>query len=276
MHDFLHSIELDALPGQLASYGVRLLTALLILLVGLWLAARVANFGRRALTRAKVDATLVDFLRNVFYGVLVAVVIVAALDRAGIPSASFLAMLGAAGLAIGLALQGSLSNLAWGVLLIVLRPFRAGDFIETCGVAGSVERVGLMQTHLVMADNREAILPNAKVGGDAILNYNRRGTRRFEVKVGIAYDADIGRAMAAIRELLAADKRILASPVPGVWLDGLGDSSVNLVIRGWTRAAELANTQSDFIRALKERLDAEGIGIPFPQREVRLLQGDAK
>lgn len=258
----------QAWPRLAIHYGVKLGVALLVLLIGIWLAARLANLGRRAMDRAKLDATLVSFLRNLCYGVLLAVVIVAALQMAGVPSASLIAALGAAGLAIGLALQGSLSNLAWGVWLIVFRPFRVGDFVEVGGQLGSVERVDLMQTWLITPDNRQVIVPNAKVGSNEVINFNRRGTRRFEHVVGIGYGDDIGRAMAIVRDVFAADERILKDPAPGVWLTELGDSSVNLTMRGWTRVADLWETQAAFLRAVKERFDAEGINIPFPQREM--------
>ncbi|NII11925.1 mechanosensitive ion channel domain-containing protein [Oleiagrimonas sp. C23AA] len=255
-------------PHVLIHYGIRLGIALLLLLIGIWLAARVANVGRHAMERAKLDATLVSFLRNLTYGVLLAVVIVAALQYAGVPSASLIAAMGAAGLAIGLALQGSLSNLAWGVWLIVFRPFRVGDFVQVGGQLGSVERVDLMQTWLITPDNRQAIVPNAKVGGNEVINFNRRGTRRFEHVIGIGYSDDIGKAMGIIRDLFTADERILTDPKPGVWLTELADSSVNLTVRAWTRVPDLWETQTAFLRAVKERFDAEGINIPFPQREM--------
>ena len=209
MHDFLSNLLGVKLSDSVTHAGLKLLLALLILLVGIWLAARLANFTRRAMQRAAVDVTLIDFLRNLIYGVSIAVLVVMALTTAGVPSAPLVAALGTAGLAIGLALQGSLSNLAWGVLLIVFRPFRVGDFVNAGGIDGTVEQINLMHTRLILPDNREAILPNAKIGSDAILNYNRRGTRRFELKVGIGYKDDIGAAMAEIRQLFDADERIL-------------------------------------------------------------------
>lgn len=270
MHDFLARLQL---PGNLLQTGVNLLVALLILLLGLWLAARLANFAQRALRRAAVDPTLIGFLRNLLYGVLVAVVVVMALTKAGIPSAPLVAALGAGGLAIGLALQGSLSNLAWGVLLIVFRPFRVGDYVTAGGVEGTVESINLMHTLLVMPDNREAVVPNAKIGGDAIINMNRRGLRRFELKVGIGYKDDIGQAIAEVERLFAADPRILEEPAPGVWTAGLGESAVDLVVRAWTRPGDLWAAQTDLLRAIKERFAACGISIPFPQRELTVVQG---
>ncbi|MGA7296327.1 MAG: mechanosensitive ion channel domain-containing protein [Rhodanobacteraceae bacterium] len=275
MPDFLRNLDFSHLSRQSIDYGIKFGMALLILLIGLWLAARVANFGRRALARASLDDTLVGFLRNVIYGILIAMVVVAALQQAGVPSASLFAAMGAAGLAIGLALQGSLSNLAWGVLLIATKPFKVGDFVEIGGVLGTVNQVGLMQTWLVLPDNREACMPNSKVGSGAIINYNRRGTRRFEVTVGIAYGDDIGKAMDAIRAQFGKDERVLKDPEPGIWATELADSSVNLVVRGWTSSADYWATQTDFVRIVKESLDAAGISIPFPQREVLVRQDNA-
>jgi small conductance mechanosensitive channel len=268
MQEFFNRWGMPHMAAELKAYGVKVLVALLVLIFGLWVAARVANLGRQAMQRARVDDTLVRFLRNVMYGILVTMVVVAALTQAGIPSASFVAALGAAGLAIGLSLQGSLSNLAWGVLLILIRPFKVGDFVQVGSFLGTVDRIDLMQTWLIAPDGRDVVIPNAKVGGDAVINFNSRGTRRFEVKVGIGYHDDIGKAMDAVRDLLKVDKRILEDPAPGVWTTELGDSSVNLLIRGWATSSDFWAVQTEFVRAVKERFDAEGITIPFPQREI--------
>ena len=273
MHEFWKNLDWAKLTQETASYGIRLGAALLILVIGFWIAARVANLGRRALLRGGVDDTLVTFLRKLLYGILITLVFVVSLQKAGIPSAPFVAAVGAAGLAIGLALQGSLSNLAWGVLLIAFRPFRVGDFVQLGSELGTVDRIDLMQTYLHMPDGREAIVPNAKVGSSPIINFNRRGQRRFEFNVGIGYGDDIGRAMQVVREVFAADARILTDPAPGVWMNELGESSVNLLIRGWAKAPDFWETQMAFIRAVKERLDAEGISIPFPQREIKWVGG---
>ncbi|SEM78591.1 small conductance mechanosensitive channel [Luteibacter sp. UNCMF331Sha3.1] len=272
MTDFLDRLGIDhAMRVLIITYSIRIGLALLLLLVGFWIAARLANFGRRALERARVDVTLAGFLRNIIYGILIALLMIQVLGMAGVPTASFIAAIGAAGLAIGLALNSSLSNLAWGVLLILFRPFRVGDFVTVGGVDGTVESVNLMHTYLITPDNRQAVVPNAKVGGDAIINYNVRGTRRFELKVGIGYGDDIGKAMQVVRDLFAADPRILKDPAPGVWTEALGDSSVNLVIRGWTATGDMWETQTSLLRGIKERFDENGITIPYPQSEIRVV-----
>jgi small conductance mechanosensitive channel len=275
MFEHLLQLSLDDLSALAQKHGPALLGALLVLLIGAWLAARLANVLQRAMSRASVDPTLSGFLRNLVYGVLIAVLIVIALQTAGVPSAPLLAALGAGGLAIGLALQGSLSNLAWGVLLIVFRPFKVGDFIHAGGIEGTVEGINLMHTQLVLADNREAVVPNAKIGADAIINYSRRGTRRFELRVGIGYGDDIGKAIAVVQRLFQADPRILKDPAPTVWTDSLGDSAVNLLLRGHTANADFWPAQTDLLRAIKEQFDAEGISIPFPQRGVHIVNAPA-
>jgi small conductance mechanosensitive channel len=273
MTDFLDRLGINhALSVVIIGYAIRIVLALLLLAAGFWLAARIANVGRRALERARVDLTLALFLRNIIYGILLALIFIYVLDTIGVPTTSFIAALGAAGLAIGLALNSSLSNLAWGVLLILFRPFRVGDFVTVGGVDGTVESVNLMHTYLITPDNRQAVLPNAKVGGDAIINYNVRGTRRFELKVGIGYGDDIGKAMQLVQELFVADSRVLKDPAPGVWTEALGDSSVNLVIRGWTATSDLWEAQTMLLRRIKERFNEEGITIPYPQSEIRLVR----
>ncbi len=266
--------DVSAYTDQAVQVGLHLIGALLVLLVGMWVARRLANFAQAALGRANFDSTLGGFLRNLIYGVLVAMLVVTALGVLGVPSAPMVAALGTAGLAIGLSLQGSLSNLAWGVLLIVFRPFRVGDFVTAGGIEGTVDSINLMHTLIVLPDGREAILPNAKVGSEVILNYNRRGTRRFELKVGIGYKDDIDAAMAEIGRLFDADRRILKDPAPGVWTAGLGESSVDLVVRAWTDTSDFWAAQTDLLRAIKERFDVAGISIPFPQRELTIVRGD--
>lgn len=273
MHDFLEQLLGATLSEGVTRAGLNLLVALLILLVGIWLAGRLANFSQRALQRAAVDVTLAGFLRNLVYGALVAVLIVMALAKAGVPSAPLVAALGAGGLAVGLALQGSLSNLAWGVLLVVFRPFRVGDYVSAGGTEGTVQSINLMHTLLVLPDNREATLPNAKIGSDVIVNFNRRGTRRFELKLAVGHHDDTDRVMDGIRHLLEADERVLADPAPGVWIESLAGQTVNLVVRGWTASADGWATQTDLLRAIKRQVDAGQISIPTAPLEVRLVDG---
>ena len=273
MYDFLANLLGAKVADNLTQVGLNLLLALLVLLVGIWLSARLANLVQRALQRASVDITLIGFLRKVVYGLLIAVLVVIALNMAGVSTAPLVAALGAAGLAIGLALQGSLSNLAWGVLLVIFRPFRVGDFVTAGGIDGTVESINLMHTMLVLPDGREAIVPNGKVGSDAILNYNRRGTRRFDFTVRIGFKDDIGAAMAEIRHLFEQDDRILKDPAPGVWTSELSESSVDLIVRAWTRSDDMWAAKTDLLRAIKDHFDKVGISIPLPQRQLTVVGG---
>lgn len=270
VHDWLRRFGLGDLSHSGLHLGLRLLLALVLFALGLWFAARAANLVRRMLERARVEPTLIPFLRNSLYGALIVLIAVAVLGYVGVPTASLVAAVGAAGLAIGLALQGSLSNLAWGVLLILFRPFRTGDWVDAGGYSGSVEAISLMHTTLVLGDNRVAVIPNSKVGSDAIVNYNRRGTRRVQLAVGIAYEADLERAIAVLLALVKADARVLAEPAPSVFVTDLADSSVNLAVWAWGSTQDYWALKLDLTRAIKLKLDAEGIGIPYPQRELHV------
>lgn len=275
LRELYASMDATGLGSAVLAWSGRLLIALLILLVGWWVARRVATAVQRVLMRGGADPMLGSFLRNVVFVVLFVLVGVGALDRAGVPTASLLAALGAAGLAIGLALQGSLSNLAAGVLLMVFRPFRVGQYLEVAGVAGTVQEVSLIHTRLLSPDNREIVLPNGKVAGDAIVNHSARGTRRIDLVVGIGYGDDVGRAIAVVRELIAADRRVLAEPGPDVAVSQLGDTAVQLAIRPWVSTGDTWAVQTSLLRAIKERFDAEGIRIPMPPREVVVLRDPA-
>ena len=268
MHDWLRRFDLHDLSHTGLQLGLRLLFALLLFALGLWLAARVANLVRRMLKRARVEPTLIPFLRNSLYGALIVLIAVAVLGYVGVPTASLVAAVGAAGLAIGLALQGSLSNLAWGVLLIMFRPFRTGDWVDAGGYSGSVEAISLMHTTLVLSDNRVAVIPNAKVGSDAIVNYNRRSTRRAQAQVGIGYGDDLMRALQALQDMLMADPRVLTDPAPSVHVAALGESSVDLTLWAWAQRGDWWPLQRDLPRLIKQTLDQAGISMTFPQREL--------
>jgi len=272
LSEFYASPKTHALADQVLAWGARLLVAILILLIGWWLARRLAGATQRVLLRGGADPLLGSFLRNLVFVLLIAMVVIGAFQSVGVPTASLLAALGAAGLAIGLALQGSLSNLAAGVLLMVFRPFRVGQFVEVAGVGGTVQSVSLMHTILLTPDNREVILPNAKVAGDVIVNVNARGTRRLDLVIGIGLDADIGKAIGIARELLAADPRVLAEPKPNVIVSQVSDARVSLTLQPWVNSADYTLVQSDTLRAIKERLDAGGVRLPTSQYEVILRE----
>lgn len=272
LREFYASLNTNAVFDAILGWSGRLLAALLILLIGWWLARRIAAGLQRVLVRGGADPLLGSFLRNLVFVLLLALVVVGALDRAGVPTASLLAALGAAGLAIGLALQGSLSNLAAGVLLMAFRPFRVGDSIEVGAVSGVVQNVSLMQTFLLTADNREVILPNAKVAGDVIVNVNARGTRRVDLAVAVAHEADLAQAIELARALAVADARVLKQPAIEVAVVQLVESGVQLAVRVWTKSADYGAVQSDLLRAIKQRFDAEGVAFARPQREIVLRE----
>lgn len=258
-----------------AGVALRLVLALLVLLVGLWLARLAVRVLMRVLTRMNVDPMLREFLRNLASGALIVVVVAGALDQAGVPMTSILAALGAAGLAVALALRDSLSNLAAGVMLLLLKPFRAGDLVSIVGQIGKVESLRLMHTVLLTPDNCELILPNNRVANEPILNYTARSTRRIDMVIGIAYRDDVGRAFGIIRGVLDGEARVLAEPPPQLLVDKLAESSVDLAIRPWVATADYLDTRAELLRRLKEALSAAGIDVPFPQRELRVVHENA-
>ena len=264
--------DLSVLVPVITAYGLKAIAAVVILLVGLWLAKRLRNLFHTALEKRGVDATLIGFLSSIAYGALVVIVVIAAVGQLGVQTTSFVAVIGAAGLAVGLALQGSLSNFASGVLLILFKPFKAGDFIKAGGEAGTVVQVGILTTELRTPDNVQVIMPNSAVMGSAITNVSAHETRRVDMTVGVGYGDDLGEAKRVIEELLAADDRVLADPAPQVAVANLGESSVDFVVRPWVKAGDDWDVKFDVTRAVKERFDAEGISIPFPQRDVHLFQ----
>jgi len=255
-----------------AVFGLRILTAILIVVVGRWVAKFLRRTAERLMTRSQVDTTLVVFVGNLAYIALLTFVILAALAQLGIQTTSFVAIIGAAGLAVGLALQGSLANFAAGVLMLIFRPFLVGDFIEGAGVAGIVEEIHIFTTQLRTPDNKTIIIPNAKITGDNITNYTRKETRRVDLVVGVGYGDDIGKVKRVVAEVLDNDDRILKDPAPTIAVLELGESSVNFAVRPWVRTEEYWNVYFDTTESLKKRFDAEGISIPFPQRDVHLIQ----
>ena len=256
----------------LAAYGLQIIGAILIFLLGRWIAKLLKGVVRRLMEKSKADPTLVLFVANLTYAALMVFIVIAVLGKLGVQTGSFIAVIGAAGLAVGLALQGSLANFAAGVLLLIFRPFKAGDLVETAGVLGIVEEIGIFTTTLKTLDNKSVIIPNAKVTGDNITNYSAKPIRRVDLLIGVSYDADLKKTKQVISDILAADERVLKDPKPTVAVSELADSSVNLVVRPWTQTENYWDVYFDTTQAVKERLDAEGIVIPFPQRDVHLFQ----
>jgi len=258
-----------------STWGLQVIGALAVLLVGRVVAGWLRRTVRRALERAEVDAVLVPFLSNGLYYLTLAAVVIAVLSLFGIETTSLIAVLGAAGLAVGLALQGTLSNFASGVMLLLFRPFKVGDFVEVGGVAGSVQEIGIFSTQLHTPDNVKITIPNSAVYGQTIKNYSANDTRRNDLVIGISYDDDIARAIQTIRQILAADSRVLEDPEPVVAAADLADSSVNLVVRPWCAGSDYWPLRFDLTRKIKEELEAAGCSIPYPQRDVHLHQRES-
>ncbi len=255
-----------------AVYGLKVLAALAILFFGRIVARWMRRIAVKMMTKGKTDPIIIGFVGSIIYVALMAFVILAALGQIGIQTTSFIAILGAAGLAIGLALQGSLANFAAGFLLIMFRPFKVGDFIEGAGVSGIVEEIQIFTTTMRTGDNKTVIVPNSKLLGDNIVNYSAKQTRRVDLTVGVSYDADLAKVKEILADIAAKDERVKADPAPMIAVSELADNSVNLVMRLWTNTADYWDVYFDTTEAVKLRMDEAGIGIPYPQRDVHLYE----
>ncbi|GBF31193.1 small-conductance mechanosensitive channel [bacterium MnTg04] len=260
------------LTELLLPWAVKLGLAALIFVVGRWIAKMAANGIDKIMKKAGIDATLTRFLHNVVYSALLIAVIIAAVDQLGIKTTPFLAILGAAGLAVGLALQSSLSNFSSGVMLILFHPFKVGDFVEAGGTTGTVELINVFNTVMKTGDNREIIVPNAQIFGGTITNFSARATRRIDLVIGISYDDNIAKAKQIIENILSADERILKEPAPVILVLELGASSVDLAVRPWVRKENYSATRSDLLENIKTSLEDGGCSLPYPQQDVHLYK----
>ena len=252
-------------------YGLQVVGAIAILIFGRFAAVGIRSLVKQALSKSHIDETLVAFVTSVIYVAVWAFVVISALGTLGIPTASFVAVLGAAGLAVGLALQGSLANFAAGVLLIIFKPFKVGDFIEAGGASGIVEEIGIFTTVLKSPDNKKVIVPNAKATGDNITNFTANEQRRVDIVAGVSYGDDLDKVRSVLEKILEEDERILKDPAPTIGVLELGDSSVNFTVRSWVKTADYWDVFFATQEKIKKRFDAEGISIPFPQRDVHLF-----
>ncbi len=251
-------------------WGIKIALALAIFIVGRMAVAIVVSVVSKFMHKRDMDEILVKFLVSILRWVLLLFVVIAALSQLGVDTTSLVALLGAAGLAIGLSLQSSLANFAAGVMLIVFRPFTKGNFVEVAGVSGSVDAIGIFTTTLTTPDNKEVIVPNGAVYSNSITNFSARPTRRVDMVFGIGYDDDIKQAKALLEQIIAADERVLAEPAPVVALGELGDSSVNFLVRPWVNAADYWGVLWDTTEQVKLKFDEAGISIPYPQMDVHL------
>lgn len=272
----LSEINLEsALAEYVIPWGTKFLYAIAIFLIGSLIARLVAKGVGRALGRTKMDEMLVRFLTNILRWTLFVVVLVAALDQLGVDTTSVIALLGAAGLAVGLALKDSLQNFASGVLLILFRPFRIGDFVEAGGVEGVVEEIRIFSTQLRTVDNREVIVPNGDIYSGTITNYNAKENRRIDLVIGIGYDDDLKKAKSILETILSEEERVLDDPAPLVAVGELGASSVDILVRPWVRTADIFSTKCDLTERIKLALDDAGISIPYPQMDLHLTRPES-
>ena len=251
-------------------YAANIALAIVIFIVGRWLANTLTDVVVRLLKKSRMDDMLISFVASITKTILLLFVAIAALNKLGIDTTSLIALLGAAGLAVGLALQNSLQNFAAGVMLIVFRPFKAGDFVELAGVAGVVENIGIFSSVLRTGDNRELIIPNGAIYGGIITNYSARSTRRVDMVFGVAYDDDLKAAKELLRSIILADDRVLSDPEPVVAVSELADSSVNFIVRPWVKSADYWPVLWDTTEKVKLEFDAQGLSIPYPQMYIHM------
>jgi small conductance mechanosensitive channel len=265
---------LDFMKTQGGDLAINVAIAIAIFYVGKLVVGLIVRGMRKVMRRQEVDQTLETFVCNLVRIILMVVVIIAAIGQIGIQTTSFIAIFGAAGLAVGLALQGSLSNFAAGVLIVLFRPYKVGDFVEAAGIAGVVEQVQILTTILKTGDNKQIIVPNGQIMDSIITNYSANDKRRVDMVVGVSYDDDLDKVRSTIEELVAADERILAEPACTIAVSALADSSVNFVVRPWVNTADYWGVMFDLTEAIKKRFDKEGISFPFPQQDVHLYKAE--
>lgn len=265
MEDLLLKIQ-----EWVALYGFKIIAALVIFIVGRWISRGLKGLTGRILTRRKVDPTIVSFVEHLVYIALLTFVVIAALAQLGIQTTSFIAVIGAAGLAIGLALQGSLANFAAGFLMIIFKPFKAGDYIDGGGASGIVEKIEVFTTTLNTLDNKVVIIPNAKMMGDNITNYSAKELRRVDLDFGVSYGEDIDKVRKCIQDVISADARILKDPAPAILVKELANSSVVFQVWSWVKGSDYWGVYFDVIEAVKKGFDEQGVSIPFPQMDVHV------
>lgn len=270
VYDRLQSFAVDV--GL--EFGLQLVTAIAIFVIGRWVAKALSRGLRRVMRARSIDAILETFVSNIVYWLLMAFVIIAAITQLGVQTTSFIAVVGAAGLAIGLAMQGALSNFAAGVLIVLFRHYKVGDYIEAGGVGGSVEAVQILTTTLKTPDNKIIIIPNSQIMDGIITNYSANDTRRVDMTFGVGYGDDLDKVRAAIKDVVESDPRIHKEPAPLIAVNELADSSVNFYVRPWVNTSDYWGVYWDLTEAIKKRFDKEGISIPFPQRDVHIIKDD--
>ena len=272
--DMLKDVDVNAVMNWLQTdgvdFGINLLIAIAIFYVGRMVIALVVRAMRIGMEKAEVDKTLIGFVCNLVRMGLLIVVIIAAISKIGIETTSFIAIFGAAGLAVGLALQGSLSNFAAGVLIVLFRPYKEGDFVEAAGISGAVVQVQILTTIMKTGDNKQVIVPNSQIMSSIITNYSANDTRRVDMVVGVSYDDDLDKVRKTLEEIIAADDRVLDDPAVTIAVSELADSSVNFIVRPWVKTSDYWGVKFDLTETIKKRFDSEGISFPYPQQDVHV------
>lgn len=264
----------DKLVEFATIYGIKIVGAIIILIIGRILAGIAKKVTKKLLIKAKVDESIVNFSGSIVYALVIAFAVIASLAKFGVQTTSIVALLGAVGFAIGFALQGSLANFAAGVMILLFRPFKIGDFVEAGGVLGTVTDISLFNTILTSPDNVKIIVPNGKIHGDTIKNYSGFDKRRVDLVIGISYDSPIDKAISIIQDVIKGDDRVLQEPKPQIAVSELADSSVNLVVRPWVKKENYWDVRFDLMKKIKEEFDENGIEIPFPQTVVHLSKSE--
>ncbi|GAB2197663.1 mechanosensitive ion channel family protein [Sessilibacter sp. MAH4] len=270
------SIEeiIEKFPGFVIAYGLKIVLAIVIFVVGKWIVKSVVGLIAKTMEKRSTDITLTSFLRSILYYLGMTVVIIAALSQVGIQTASLVAVIGAAGLAIGLALQGSLANFAAGVMLILFKPCKSGDFVEAGGATGTIKEIGIFATTLLTPDNKTIIVPNSGITGGNITNFSTQPIRRVDLVFGVSYGSDIKQVKQVLTDIVNAESRILTDKVVTIAVSQLADSSVNFVVRPWVNSADYWGVYFDITETVKMKFDELGIEIPFPQMDVHLSKSE--
>nr|WP_321411890.1 mechanosensitive ion channel domain-containing protein [uncultured Carboxylicivirga sp.] len=272
MELFGYTIEMEEIQKLVITYGSKLIIGLLILIIGLWVIGLIVKGFKKVLTARSIDATLVPFLVSIVGVTLKVMLVISVITYLGVNMTSFVAILGAAGLAVGMALSGTLQNFAGGVILLILRPFKVGDYIEAQGYSGSVQEIQIFNTILLTPDNKKIIIPNGGLSTGAMINYSAQETRRVDFKFGIGYGDDIDKAKQVIAEVISRNDKVLNDPEPFIAVIEHGDNSVNIVTRVWANASDYWGVYFYMMEYVKKEFDAQGISIPFPQRDVHIIK----
>jgi len=263
-------IETYAIP-----WGIKIIAAIAIFVIGRMIAKLIVKAVKKVMAKANIEDTLRGFLGTILHSILTIVIVIAALEQLGVNTTSVLAVFAAAGLAVGLAFKDSLSNFAAGIMLILFKPFTKGDFVEAAGVSGIIEHIRIFNTVMRTGDNREITVPNSHIYSGIITNYSVRDSRRIDLVIGIGYDDNIGKAKTLIENIINKEERVLKDPEPTIMVLELGESSVDIAVRPWVKTGDYWGVRADLLQNIKETFDAEGISIPYPQRDLHMIQSAA-